>query len=94
MTTIHYDISDDVAKSLPAGDPLRATLQHRGAYCSVSGALETLMGDSVRELDTRQSYAALIDAIPASRSEAERVAANLFRIARNCVMARHQRENP
>lgn len=88
MTTIHYDIADDVAKSLPASDPLRATLQHRGAYGSVSGALETLMGDSVRELDTRQSYAALIDAIPASRVAAERVAAELFRIAKNCVLAR------
>lgn len=94
MTTIHYDIANDVENSLPAGDPLRATLQHRGAYGSVSGALEALMGDSVRELDTRQSYAALIDAIPAPRVDAEKMAAELFRIAKNCVMARYARENP
>lgn len=85
MTTAHYDIADKVSSPLNASDPLRSILQHRGAYGSVSGALETLMGDSVRGLDTRQSYSALVDAIPAKRDDAKRIADDLFRRAKNII---------
>lgn len=91
MTTRHYDIADTVRASLPSGDPLIAVLAQRsGAYGTVAGALETLAGASVRDQDTREAMRALVDAIHAPRAEAETIAAELFRLARNAMVYRHE----
>lgn len=86
-TNAHYDIADRIADTLPTDHPLRAVLQQTSAaYGSVAGALETLMGSSLREQDTSRDFRALVNAIHAPRVDAELMAHDLFLRARNLTM--------
>jgi hypothetical protein len=94
MTTIHYDIADSVAAMLPADSELRIVLRQRSSvYGTVSGALETLMGCSVRGQETDAAFAALVDAIHAPRTEAETIASELYRLGRDAVSRRYAAES-
>lgn len=86
MTIAHYDIADRLSETLTNDSPLRAVLAQRSAaYGTVAGALETLMGASLREQDTTREFLALVDAIHAPRAEAERIATELYHSARGLL---------
>jgi hypothetical protein len=95
LRDIVTEYADAINAQLPSGSPLRAVLAQRSrAYGTVAGALETYMSDLEHERSVRASFRALVNAINAPRDEAERLANQLIRLAREISHGRYIATHP